>query len=135
MTTPGTALALVQEVYRRYGQGDLDFVFSMLADDVRWCSSGSPDTIPTAAERRGRDGVRKYFEALRADWTVERHDPQAFFSHDDRVAVHTHVVARHNRTGQRLEFDKVDLVTVRNGRIQEFQEIFDSAPLERCMGR
>jgi ketosteroid isomerase-like protein len=132
-TTVMDGLALVQETYRRYSLGDMDFVYSVLAEDVEWRSSGRRDLLPTAPPRRGRAGVRDYFTNLWADWVIERHDPQEFIGSGERIAVRTRVIARHKATAQILIVDKVDLVTVRGGRIHAFYEIFDTAPLERCM--
>ena len=83
----------------------------------------APERRPTAAKRSGVEGVRAYFEALREEWTIERHDPQEFIGWGDRVAVRTSVRARHNRTGKTFEMEKVDLLTVRDGRVCSFQEI------------
>jgi ketosteroid isomerase-like protein len=126
-------LELVQETYRRYSAGDMEFVFNVLADDVEWRSSGRRDVMATAPPRRGREGVRAYFLALWSDWIIERHDPQEFIGTGERIAVRLRVIARHKWTKQILVLDKVDLLTVRNGRIQAFHEIFDTAPIERCL--
>jgi ketosteroid isomerase-like protein len=134
MATTIDGLELVKETYRRYGVGDMDYVYSVLADDVEWRSSGRREVVPTAPPRRGREGVREYFTALWADWVIESHDPQEFIGSGERIAVRTRVIARHKSSAQILVLDKVDLLTVRNGRIQAFYEIFDTAPLERCLG-
>jgi uncharacterized protein len=133
MATTMNGLALVQETYRRYSAGDMDYVFSVLADDVEWRSSGKREIMPTATPRRGRDGVRDFFATLWSDWIIERHDPQEFIGTGERIAVRLRVIARHKSTAQILVLDKVDLLTVRNGRIQSFHEIFDTAPIERCL--
>jgi ketosteroid isomerase-like protein len=126
-------LDLVKETYRRYGVGDMDFVYEVLADDVEWRSSGRREIVPTASHRRGRAGVREYFTALWSDWVIERHDPQEFIGTGERIAVRTRVIARHKSSAEIVVVEKVDLLTVRNGRIHAFHEIFDTVPLERCL--
>jgi ketosteroid isomerase-like protein len=133
MATCLDSLDLVKETYRRYSSGDMDYVYAVLADDVEWRSSGRREVVPTAPPRRGREGVRDYFAALWSDWIIERHDPQEFIGTGERIAVRTRVIARHKSSAQILVLDKVDLLTVRNGRIHAFYEIFDTAPLERCL--
>jgi ketosteroid isomerase-like protein len=126
-------LTLVRDLYDRYGKGDIDFVFSVLSDEVVWRSSGLPHRFPTASQRQGKDSVRAYFELLSRDWSVEAHDPQEFIGRGERVAVRTRGRVRNKHTGKFADFDKVDFLTVHDGRVESFQEIFDSAVLELCL--
>ena len=106
----------------------------MIADEIEWRSAGRPEVLKTAPPRRGHAGVREYFTALWKDWEIKSYDPQEFISSGERVAVRCRVIVRHKSSDQVLDVDKVDLLTVRNGRIHAFYEIFDTAPLERCLG-
>lgn len=126
-------VALVRAIYDRYSTGDIEFLFGVSADDILWSSSGLPHRFPTATKRQGKEAVRDFFDLLRKDWTVEVHDPQEFIGQGERVVVRTHVRVRNNETGKYAEFEKADLLTVRDGRVQSFQEIFDSAHIELCL--
>lgn len=131
--TENAALALVQEVYRRYAAGDLDFVMASLAEDVVWSSSGPVDRLSTASQRCGKEGVANYFQVLQQDWRVEGHRAKEFFVQGDRVAVNTILTAVSTRTGRAVDLDKMDLLTVRDGKIASFQELFDASKLLACL--
>ncbi len=92
-------LALLLDVYARYQSGDVDFLFGLLSEDVRWPSVADTRALPAKNRRDGREGA----------------------------AVHTMVRARSNTTGLAFEADKIELWTVRDGRIHSFREIFDTA--------
>ena len=59
-------LQTIRKVYEAFGEGDVEGVISMLADDVTWTTPGPPDIIPYAGEKKGHDEVRGYFEAFGA---------------------------------------------------------------------
>ena len=125
----------LREGYRRFSSGDEKSVFDYLADGVVWLSSGSPGHVLTAGERRGADGVRDYFEARNKEWSIDRFDVRRIMGEgDENFAVHVTCSGRHKRTAGRVLFDKVDLVTMKDGKITRFVEIMDTALLERCAG-
>lgn len=124
--------AAVRELYDRYIAGDMQTVLASMADDVRWGSCGIPGTGLNPGESRGIQGVRDYFAALQSAWVIERYEVLEIIGDQERFAVHCLVRARHKSTGRLVECEKVDLLTVRDGRIQTFQEIVDTAPIERA---
>lgn len=126
-------IALLRAAYDRYQAGDIAHVFSLLDDNVQWVSSGDPKLFPLSTARSGPAQVAAYFQQLQQDWTVESHEPLEFFGTGDRVAVRTRVRVRNNHTGGVSELDKMELWTVRDGRIHSFQEIFDSGTLTAVM--
>jgi ketosteroid isomerase-like protein len=127
------ALELVQEVYRRFAAGDMAFVMDSLSDDVAWSSSGPAERLPTAQARKGKEGVANYFEALQQTWRVEGHEAKEFFARGDRVVVRTVLTAICTGTARSAEIEKIDLLTVRDGKIASFQELFDASKLLACL--
>jgi ketosteroid isomerase-like protein len=59
-------VASIQQLYERFGRGDLPAVLGMLADDVEWYDPGPPE-VPHAGRYHGRDGVARFFALLAED--------------------------------------------------------------------
>lgn len=124
---------ILRDAYDRFSCGDMEHVYTILSGDVVWSSSGDRKRLTFPGQYRGEAGVRDYFRTSRADWDVTEHNPVEFIVQDDqrfvvRVAVH----AKHRRTHKPLTLEKIDLVTMKNGKCVSYAEIFDSAPLEHA---
>jgi ketosteroid isomerase-like protein len=119
---------LIRALYERYTMGDGPECFlENLADDVVWRSVGPPDRLPFARSRRGRDEVREYFRALSEDWEMISYKLNELIGQRDRVVALADVCFCHRRTGKLVATLKADLFRLRDGRIVEFCEFFDSA--------
>ncbi|MFN4089129.1 MAG: nuclear transport factor 2 family protein [Alphaproteobacteria bacterium] len=126
MTTEDTR-ALVTRVYAAYAEGDMDTVFAACADDICWCSDGSPAVLPWAGRYDGRAAVATYFQRAAAAVTVERFELREIIADGDRAAVVTQVTVRVNTSGRTISTHKVDTLTVKDGRIVDFCEYYDTA--------
>jgi len=126
---------VLREIYDRYAKGDADYLFSKLSNDIVWKSSGNPDVLPTAGVRRGHAGVREFFAKLQPDWDIQKHDMlEVIAQGDSRFAVRVAVAGIHRRTKGRAQFEKVDLVTMKDGKCISYEEVLDTATLERAAG-
>ena len=124
---------VVREVYERCSNGDFAAKLQLFADDVTWRSSGAPNRIGTAGEWRGLNGVYAYFAALFHEWQVQAFDLVEVVGQDDRrFFARTTVELRHHGTGARVRMEKVDALTMEDGKCTSFCEIFDTAPVERA---
>lgn len=121
----------LREAYARYNDGEVNY--AMMADDIVWKSSGDRTRIASAGEWRGPNGVRDYFTALRHNWTVREHNVLEIIAQDDsRFAIRVAVDAQHNISGARVRLEKVDWVTMANGKCTSYSETLDTAPLEHA---
>lgn len=124
---------ILRDAYDRFSRGDMEHVYTILSDDVVWLSSGDHKRLTFPGQYRGKDGVRDYFKASRADWDVTEHNPVEFIAQDDqRFAVRIAVHAKHKRTLRSLTLEKIDLVTMKNGKCVSYAETLDTAPLEHA---
>ena len=57
-------VATVNKIYEAFGRGDVPFILSCLADDVKWDDRESHG-IPLLVPRRGRAEVGLFFQELR----------------------------------------------------------------------
>jgi len=132
MTTSATDR--LRDIYRRYAtDGDTQELFAMLAEDVRWISSPESPLGEFAGIYTGPEEVRRYFERLRREWTLEAFNVLDFIADGEKVAVRTQACVRHNESGESVEATKADFITLRDGCIAEFQEIIDNGPVARWM--
>jgi ketosteroid isomerase-like protein len=118
----------IRDLYERYTMGDgPECVLDALADDVLWRSVGPPSRLPFARSRRGRDEVREYFRALTEDWEMISYKVNELIGQRDRVVALADVCFCHRETGKLVATAKADVFRLRDGRIIEFCEFFDSA--------
>ena len=118
----------IRDLYERYTMGDgAECVLESLADDVVWRSVGPPDRLPFARSRHGRDGVRAYFRALNQDWEMISYKVHELIGQRDRVVTLADVCFCHRETGKLVATSKADVFRLRDGRIVDFCEFYDSA--------
>lgn len=121
----------LRDAYARYVRGES--VVTAFAESILWRSVGAPNRIDTAGEWRGLDGVRQYFAALAENWTLSEFKVEEMVTADDRrIAVRISVVAQSNITGKAVRFEKVDFVSMEHGKVTNYSEIYDTAPLIRA---
>jgi uncharacterized protein len=121
-------VALIRDLYERYTMGDgAECILGSLADDVVWNSVGPPNRLPFAKSRRGRDEVREYFRALAEDWEMISYKVNELIGQRDRVVALADVCFCHRETGKLVATAKADVFRLRDGRIVDFCEFYDSA--------
>jgi hypothetical protein len=118
---------IVREAYDAFVRGDIQAVLNTLADDVEWITPGPPDIMPMAGHRRGRKGAAEFFTALNDVEDVELFEPQDFVAQGDKVVALAKYRGRVKSTGRVVQSDLVHVFTLRNGKIVEFREFFDTA--------
>lgn len=121
----------LRDAYERYSRGES--VVDTFSEDVVWKSVGSPNRIEIAGEWRGLSGVRDYYAALAANWTLSRFVVEEVVAQNDqRFAVRITVTAKSTATGKSVRFEKIDFVTMKDGKIVHYAEIYDTAPVVRA---
>lgn len=124
---------VLRKIYDDYAKGDIGAVMPMFADDVVMKSVGAPNRIDHAGEWHGLEGVRGFLAAIAGNWTFEKIEMLEMIAQNDtRFAVRTAVTGVSIRTGGRVTVERVDLVTMQNGKCKSYAEIFDTSPLERA---
>jgi ketosteroid isomerase-like protein len=118
---------LVQEGYAAFSRGDVQAVLNMMADDVVWVTPGPRDILHMAGERHGRAQVAEFFSTLNEAEEVERFDPHEFIAQGDKVVALVSYRSRVRATGRTIETELAHVFTLRNGKIAEFREFFDTA--------
>ena len=119
---------LIKELYDRLGKGDLETALGLMTDDVTFVVPGPPG-IGAAGTWRGHNGVRECFARLREAQENQRTDVREFVAQGNTVVVLLHVIAKARSTGKRFESDLVHFFTLRDARISNLIDFFDTAAL------
>lgn len=119
---------MIRGLYERYIAGDDPEAFlACLASDVVWRSVAPPERLRFARPCHGADGVRAHFEALTEDWEMISYRVEELIGQGDRVVVLAEACFCHQQTGKLVATPKADVFRLRDGKIVDFCEFFDSA--------
>ncbi len=101
---------------------------ALLDDKVVWRSLG--DGMPGMEFSRPcdcKDDVIRYFEELAVDWSLVHYTVDEFVCQGDRIVMLGRCAWTHRRTGKTVETPKADILRMKDGKITEFFEFFDTA--------
>jgi ketosteroid isomerase-like protein len=76
-------IATVKAMYEALGRGDIDSILERVTDDVDWSTDAAGESAPWYGPRRGKDGVRSFFEAIAQSGPITEFTPLSFASNDD----------------------------------------------------
>ncbi|EJL28789.1 ketosteroid isomerase-like protein [Caulobacter sp. AP07] len=122
-------LSVVQQVYERFGAGDVAAILACLTDDVRWEVVGPPDAYPLFGVRTGTAEVLAFFQGVGENEDFTDFSPRRFLAEGDTVVVVGHAAYRLKHTGAQVDTDWVHVFTLRDGKVSGFQEYADSAQI------
>jgi hypothetical protein len=129
MTTasrPGSATAIVQEIYQAFGRGDVSGVLAHVADQVDWEFVGS-SKLPYAGSRRNRQAVTDFFAAVAKADEIHAFEPREFLESGDHVTVLGWERSTARDTGQAFESEWAHVFTVTNGKVTRWRGFFNTA--------
>jgi uncharacterized protein len=100
----------------------------LIADDVKWRSiaDGATGMAFTRACNTKAD-VQRYFAELGKQWEMNYYTVDEFIAQGDRVVMVGRCGWRNKKTGATLDTPKVDIIRMRDSRIVEFFELYDTA--------
>ena len=117
---------IVQSGYEKFGSGDIEGLLQLFSDDVLW-QVPKVENAPFTGTRQGISEAADFFKLLSENETFTRFEPLEFIAQNDKVVVLGEVAATVTSTGRSFESPWVHIFTVRDGKIAEFQEFFDTA--------
>ncbi|CAH0277442.1 nuclear transport factor 2 family protein [Roseomonas sp. CECT 9278] len=133
MTTEATRTTIAA-LYDSYRAGDMPAVMAGLAEDIAWLSAGEAP-LPWCGRWRGREGVSAYFTALAGICQVTAYDIERILADGDWATVLASIRLRYHADGSECAYTKVDVLRLDGGRVAEFREYYDTAAMERDLGR
>jgi ketosteroid isomerase-like protein len=100
----------------------------LIADDVSWRSlAGGATGMEFTRDYANKAGVEEYFKDLGRQWAMNYYLVDEFIAQGDRVVMVGRCGWRNKDTGATVETPKVDIITMRDSRIVEFFELYDTA--------
>jgi uncharacterized protein len=120
---------IVKDGFAAYGRGDMQGLLALFADDIEWIVPG--EGLPLAGTYRGHAGVEDFLQKISEMLEISFLEPREFVAQGDRVLVvgfERETVKATNRT---FENNWVFAFTVRNGKVTNAREYFDTLALAR----
>lgn len=135
MTVEADNVALLKNLYSAWsGEGGNPGEFlEYLADEVCWrsLSNGAPG-MEFTNECNCKNGVMKYVEEVFDKWSMNYYRVKEFVAQGDRVVVISECSWTSKLTGKTVETPKVDLWRLKDGKIVDFFELYDTARAEQA---
>ena len=118
-------IELVKRLYSLFGEKNIEGILSLLNEDVEW---GEPDNPfnPAGGTRKGHAGFLEWINIGKESEDILILEPRRFLTDSDSVAVVGYMKCLAKGTGRTYESDFVHFIVVRNGKIEKFQEFFDT---------
>ena len=120
------SLATRSRIHAEYARGNRAAVLEALAEDVAWHSVDSA-RIPWGGSYRGRRRVEDFFARLDSAATITAYAVERVIAQGEWVTVLARVRARFPASGVEREFASAAVLRIRDGRILEFREFYDTA--------
>jgi ketosteroid isomerase-like protein len=121
-------VALLQDLYRTIARGDFASLHDHFAEDIRMEIVG-PSAVPFVGQWQG---ARQVAEQIASNFShIEEQRPaiDSVVAQGDMVVVQAREEGRYRATGRSYQIHWVQIFTFRQGKLQQFREIFDSAPM------
>lgn len=122
---------IVQDCYNKFGEGDVAGILGNCAEDIAW-NTPELENATFGGKRSGHMEVGEFFSRMNAEEQVIKFEPKEFIAQGDRVVALGTYGATVRATGRSYETDWVHVFTVRDGKITNFDEFFDSAAATRA---
>ena len=121
-------IAVIQQAFACFGQGDVPGILNTLADDVRWWVAPVAN-VPYTGARSGHAGAAEFFALLAQCEDVLQFEPRDFIAQGDQVVVRGQYAGRVKETGREFSTYFIHIFTVRDGKIVNFDEYTDTAAI------
>lgn len=124
---------ILRQIKTRYktwdrGKGKTGNLFvDLLSDDATFRSiGGGVEAMQFTRTHSTKEKVRAYFEGLMLDWQMIFYNVRLFLVDGNVIAVVCECCWKHKHTGKIVHSPKLDIIRVKNGKMQDFFEYFDT---------
>jgi ketosteroid isomerase-like protein len=117
---------LVLHGYALFQAGDIDGLLQLFADDIDWL--GMPtEYVPFSGDYHGKQEVAQFFADMMHAQEAEHFAPQQAIAEADLVMVTGQARWKVRATGRSYDEPWVHIFTVRNGKVLQFRQFYDTA--------
>lgn len=124
-------LQIIQQMYRNFGEKNMEAVLSAFDKDVVWVRPGE-SVIPFSGVFKGIEGLVKMFTIISQTVKINSLVPQKILVQDDTVAVIGSDTADVIATGKSYTSEWVYLYTLKNEKIIHVQVYIDTLELAKA---
>jgi len=128
--------AIILRSYERWRDSkasDQECWIDIMADRFRTSSAGGGVDRPGYFRPAVTLGeLRDYLAGVHREWRMELFDVMETIAQDDRVVARISCTWTNRRTGKAFSVEKLDYFRLRDGKIVEFLECFDTAAMEEA---
>ena len=122
----------VKQLYADVVAKNLEGVFNVLTDDIRWEPPYTPE-IPHTKLRIGKGGVKDWVIEMAGEVTYSLVKPQAIYADNDAVIVKGFFEGKANATGKSFKSDWVHLWNFRDDKICSYQAFWNTYNVAMAM--
>ena len=128
---------LLKASYKRWHDskgGSVEHWLGFVSEDVRFGSiAGGAEPLGFTGPRSNREAVRSYFDGLLAEFEMIHYTVHDYVAQGDMVFVRCTTSWKNRKTGKTFETPKADFWRLRDGKIVEFYEYYDTASVVNAM--
>jgi ketosteroid isomerase-like protein len=122
-------MTVLRSFYDAVARGDVDAIFDLLDPQVVW---RTPESLPWGGTFHGHEGLRQFFAKLISQPVEARREVQRYIDTGDRIIVQLRTFGRPKEDTTETDVPEVHVWTVRNGKIDELEAIFDTETAVRA---
>lgn len=123
----------IRQGYAYFASGDFQALFELLAEDCVFKAAGARNRIEHAGRWVGLDGALLVLSKILNHWTFDKVEVLEVITADDRrFVVRTAVAGAHRRTGSPVSLERIDWITMQDGKCKSCAETLDTSLLERA---
>ena len=123
----------LRQGYEAYARADLEGALENWHDDARW-ENPNASQIPNPGVHEGKDAIRRILMDTPQHWESFSVTPDEFIEQGDTVVVLGHNEAKAKATGREIKAPFVHIARMRDGRVERFQVLFDTALAAEALG-
>lgn len=124
-------IEIIQQMYKNFGEKNMEAVLSTFDKDVVWIRPGEP-AIPFSGVFNGIEGLVKMFTIISQTVKIKSMTHQKIIAQDDTVAVIGSDMADVIATGKSYTSEWVYLYTLKNEKIIHVQVYIDTLELAKA---
>jgi uncharacterized protein len=121
---------IVKDVFAAVSAGEKQRLLALTAEDIEWIIPG--EGWPLAGTHRGHAGLADLLEKASEELEISFPQPPEFVTQGDRVLVVGFSKGKVKATNKTFEDNFVFAITVRNGKLTNIREYFDTQALVRA---
>jgi uncharacterized protein len=121
---------IVKDVFAAVSAGEKQRLLALTAEDIEWIIPG--EGWPLAGTHRGHAGLADLLEKASEELETSFPQPPEFVTQGDRVLVVGFSKGKVKATNKTFEDNFVFAITVRNGKLTNIREYFDTQALVRA---